>query len=173
MASFIPSFMARGTDMFRGALGNVTWGPVLTVSKAAVTSLFARIEDGTLIVIDEINDTTQVYGQKLPRDDGKTANGVNGKARKSHPGRAQLLIRKESFWVRLFLFADMGFAEAFMLGEVECSDLTAFFEVRNLFSSAISFILTRRLSAFYPQSQAIGKCYNLDIIRRCHNNWFS
>ena len=31
--------------------------------------------------------------------------------------------------MRLFLFADMGFAEAFMLGEVECADLTGFFEL--------------------------------------------
>jgi cyclopropane-fatty-acyl-phospholipid synthase len=33
----------------------------------------------------------------------------------------------------LFLFADMGFAESYMLGEFECSDLTSFFEVNIAF----------------------------------------
>ncbi|KAJ6440213.1 L-aminoadipate-semialdehyde dehydrogenase [Purpureocillium lavendulum] len=32
-------------------------------------------------------------------------------------------------WLRLFLFADIGFAEAYMLGDVECNDLTAFFRM--------------------------------------------
>lgn len=61
-------------------------------------------------------------------------NGSNGagKKRSVGGGRVVLNIRKETFWVRLFLFADMGFAEAYMLNEVECSDLTRFFEVRRL-----------------------------------------
>ncbi len=44
--------------------------------------------------------------------------------------RVELVVKKEAFWMRLFLFADMGFAEAYMLGDVECADLTAFFQVR-------------------------------------------
>jgi cyclopropane-fatty-acyl-phospholipid synthase len=43
--------------------------------------------------------------------------------------KVELVVKKEAFWVRLFLFADMGFAEAYMLGEVECEDLTSFFQV--------------------------------------------
>ena len=57
--------------------------------------------------------------------------GVNGSVHK-HAGqvsKVELVVKKETFWVRLFLFADMGFAEAFMLGEVECADLTSFFQV--------------------------------------------
>lgn len=58
-------------------------------------------------------------------------NGTNGVStgRKVGGGRVVLTVRKESFWVRLALFADMGFAEAYMLGEVKCNDLTGFFEV--------------------------------------------
>ena len=40
-----------------------------------------------------------------------------------------MTVKKEAFWVRMFLFADMGFAESYMLGEVECNNLTGFFEV--------------------------------------------
>jgi cyclopropane-fatty-acyl-phospholipid synthase len=45
--------IAHGTNLLPGALGSVSWPPVLCLSKAAITSLFARIEHGTLIVIDE------------------------------------------------------------------------------------------------------------------------
>jgi cyclopropane-fatty-acyl-phospholipid synthase len=45
--------------------------------------------------------------------------------------RVELVIKREAFWVRLLLFADMGFAESYMLGDFECSDLTGFFEVGN------------------------------------------
>lgn len=134
MSSYIPPFVsnpiAHGTDFLRNALGSMTWGPVLTLSKVAVTGLFERIELGTLVVIDEATGKAESYGQKVSKESRKLANGENGTAKKIHgPGKVELLVRKESFWVRVFLFADMGFAEAYMLGEIECADLTAFFEV--------------------------------------------
>lgn len=62
--------------------------------------------------------------------------------------QTELRIFKETFWVRALLFADMvrfvaqcrwetllmdpgrqGFAESFMLGEIACPDLVAFFQV--------------------------------------------
>ena len=43
--------------------------------------------------------------------------------------RVEIVVKNEAFWVRLFLFADMGFAEAYMLGDFECEDLTSFFQV--------------------------------------------
>lgn len=57
---------------------------------------------------------------------------MNGNGARKKAGRVEkvdLVVKKEAFWVRLFLFADMGFAEAYMLGEVECADLTGFFSV--------------------------------------------
>ena len=134
MSSYIPRFLSRpidsGTEMIRSALGNVSWGPALSVSKTAVTALFSRIEKGTLIIIDETNATTLSYGERVAKQSSKQANGVNGTRKSSHSDTVILTVRKESFWIRLFLFADMGFAEAYMLQEVECDDLTSFFEVR-------------------------------------------
>lgn len=127
MASYIAQ---RGGDLIRSTLGSVSWGPALSVSKAAVTSLFSRIENGTLIVIDETTGRTTSYGEKIAKENSKMTNGVNGTSKKrTGAGKVELVVRKEAFWVRLFLFADMGFAEAFMLGEVECADLTGFFQV--------------------------------------------
>ena len=129
--------LSHGTDLLRSTLGSISFGPALSVSKSAVTSLFSQIEVGTLIVTDLTTDTTRSYGQKIAKEHKKTSNGVNGvngvnggsHQRAGQVSKVELLVKKETFWVRLFLFADMGFAEAFMLGEVECLDLTAFFRV--------------------------------------------
>ena len=130
MASYLTQPLVRGGDLIRSTLGSVSWGPALSVSKAAVTSLFSRIENGTLVVIDETTGRTTSYGQTIAKEHSKMSNGVNGISKKRiGAGKVELVVRKETFWVRLFLFADMGFAESFMLGEVECADLTGFFQV--------------------------------------------
>ncbi|TVY65611.1 Tuberculostearic acid methyltransferase UfaA1 [Lachnellula suecica] len=133
MSSYFTQPLARGGDLIRSTLGSVSWGPALSVSKAAVTSLFSRIEKGTLVVIDETTGQTSSFGQKVAKEHSRTTNGVNGVngtlKKRSGAGKVELVVRKEAFWVRLFLFADMGFAEAYMLGEVECEDLTGFFQL--------------------------------------------
>jgi cyclopropane-fatty-acyl-phospholipid synthase len=65
------------------------------------------------------------------KDHSKLTNGVNGTC--THKkiggvGKVELVV-KETFCVRLFLFADIGLAEAYMLGEVECADLMGYFQV--------------------------------------------
>ncbi|RDW80832.1 hypothetical protein BP5796_05530 [Coleophoma crateriformis] len=154
MSSYLPTIvtqpLAKGSDLLRGALGSFSWGPALTVSKAAVVSLFERIESGTLVVVDETTGKTNSYGQKIAKEHSKLTNGVNG-TKKRTPGtsKIELFIKKEAFWVRLFLFADMGFAEAYMLGEVECADLTGFFElfIQNRDQLANATTLTSSIAA--------------------------
>ncbi|EGY20517.1 hypothetical protein VD0002_g7056 [Verticillium dahliae] len=117
----------RSTELVRGAVGSLTWGPALAVAKPAILSAFSTIEKGTLLLVDKPAETRTVFGQKL----GATKQIV----RETTPRRAdavprvELVVKSDAFWMRLFLFADMGFAEAFMLGEVECEDLTAFFQL--------------------------------------------
>ncbi|KAH8651028.1 cyclopropane-fatty-acyl-phospholipid synthase [Xylariales sp. PMI_506] len=134
MAPSLPSFVVRpftkSVDVARGALGSLTWGPALAVAKPAILSVFSKIEIGTLLLVDEPAGTRLVYGQKL----GSKATGdlVNGSypARKAGTiPRVEIVIKDEAFWMRLFLFGDMGFAESYMLGEFRCADLTAFFRL--------------------------------------------
>ncbi|KAG9238499.1 Mycolic acid cyclopropane synthetase-domain-containing protein [Amylocarpus encephaloides] len=131
MASYITHPLAYGSDLLRNALGNVTWGPALSISKATMASLFSRIETGTLIVDDQTpGGKKSAYGQRMEKGSSIHTNGVNGHSKKGGKiGAVEVVIHKEAFWVRLFLFADMGFAESYMLGEFECSDLTKFFEL--------------------------------------------
>ncbi|KAG8969398.1 hypothetical protein FRC03_003089 [Tulasnella sp. 419] len=46
--------------------------------------------------------------------------------------RAEIRVLKDSFWPRIVLMSDLGFAEAYMYGEVEvdCEDLIQLFKVR-------------------------------------------
>ncbi|KAK2624413.1 hypothetical protein QTJ16_006363 [Diplocarpon rosae] len=138
MPSYLPTTLTapitRGADLLRGALGGVSWGPALSVSKAAVTSLLANIKIGHLTICDETTGKTLTFGQKIAKEytkktNGTGANGVNGTRKSGGVRRVELVVKRETFWVRLFLFADMGFAEAYMLGDFECEDLTGFFEL--------------------------------------------
>lgn len=134
MTSFMPAVVSKplihGAERLRGAIANVSWGPLLFISKVAVTTLLSRIEVGQVVVENETTGETNTYGQKSAQENPKLVNGLHDAHTKS-PSllTGKLIVKKESFWVRLFLFGDMGFAEAFMLGDVECEDLTIFFEI--------------------------------------------
>ena len=150
MTSYLPTAvtqpLARGVDMLRGTLGGMSWGPALSVSKAAVTSLLNKIEIGQLVIVDETTGQTIIYGQKIAKEHSRKTNGVNGvngaTKRTGAVRKAELVVKREAFWVRLFLFADMGFAEAYMLGDFECDDLTSFFEVGRFFEQRCRHWLT-------------------------------
>ncbi len=131
LPSLVKRPLSRGTELVRGAVGGLTWGPVLAVAKPAILSAFSQIEVGTLLLVDEPAGTRLVYGQKLSSSSKYSdIPGMTNGVRKASPvPRVELAVKKEAFWIRLFMFADMGFAEAFMLGEIECADLTAFFQV--------------------------------------------
>ena len=43
--------------------------------------------------------------------------------------KAEIRVVNDSFWVRLCTMSDLGFAEAFMYGDVECDDLISLFQV--------------------------------------------
>ncbi|KAK3391112.1 cyclopropane-fatty-acyl-phospholipid synthase [Podospora didyma] len=115
----------RGTAYLRSKLGSLTWGPGLSVARPAIQSLFAAIEIGTLLLVDEPAGQRFVYGQNLET----LTNGVKGSRKATAIPRVELVVKSDAFWIRLFLFADMGFAESYMLGEVECADLTSFFQL--------------------------------------------
>lgn len=52
--------------------------------------------------------------------------------------KAELRVTNDVFWIRLFTMSDLGFAEAYMYGDVECDDLISVFEVK-LISSPLKY----------------------------------
>jgi cyclopropane-fatty-acyl-phospholipid synthase len=129
----------RGTAYLRSKLGCFGWGPALAVAKPAVLSLFSSVEVGSILLVDEPADQRYHFGQKHEKNsnwnvfdeatrqaDVACPTCVTRQSTAVPP--VELVVKSNSFWTRLFLFADMGFAEAYMLGEVECTDLTSFFK---------------------------------------------
>jgi cyclopropane-fatty-acyl-phospholipid synthase len=45
--------------------------------------------------------------------------------------KAELRVLNDAFWIRLCLMSDLGFAESYMYGDVECDDLVSLFNVIN------------------------------------------
>ncbi|KAI0134947.1 cyclopropane-fatty-acyl-phospholipid synthase [Daldinia grandis] len=133
MAPSIPSVIARpltrGADLVRRILGSLTWGPALAVAKPAVLSIFSKLETGTLLLVDEPAGTRMVYGQRLSSKGPKPVNAGTSLRKPDTIPWVEIRVKNDAFWMRLLLFADMGFAESYMLGEFECADLTAFFQL--------------------------------------------
>jgi hypothetical protein len=46
--------------------------------------------------------------------------------------KAELRVANDVFWIRLCVMGDLGFAEAYMYGDVECDDLVSLFHVKLL-----------------------------------------
>ncbi|MCJ1277571.1 hypothetical protein MMC21_005384 [Puttea exsequens] len=107
------ALVARTFDALRSYAGSLTWGPFVKLSRSTVLALLSRIQNGQLFVRD--------------CDGSVTICGERG-AKNGSP-RTELNVLNETFWVRVMLFADMGFAESFMLGEMDCPDLVAFFRL--------------------------------------------
>ncbi|KAL9127348.1 MAG: hypothetical protein Q9217_003762 [Psora testacea] len=100
-------------DSLRRYTGSFTWAPFVQISRSTVLGLLKRIEIEQLVVTD-CDGAVTICGHT----DGK-----------DQVPRTELKVLKEAFWVRVFLFADMGFSESFMLGEFSCPDLTSFFRL--------------------------------------------
>jgi cyclopropane-fatty-acyl-phospholipid synthase len=100
--------------------GSYAFPPLLSVSRSASLSL-KNIQIGSLSIHDTDGSLT-ICGspRKLDLQDEKSVYSIP---------HAELRVLNDLFWVRLLLFADMGFAESYMLGEVACPDITAFFKL--------------------------------------------
>ncbi|KAL9601062.1 MAG: hypothetical protein Q9219_002771 [cf. Caloplaca sp. 3 TL-2023] len=107
------AIFARPFDSAQSFLASFTWGPLVRLSRAAVIGLLSRVQIGHVNIVD-IDGSEVICGERW--------------AKKGVPS-VELRVLKEAFWVRLLLFADMGFAESFMLGEVACSELVSFFKI--------------------------------------------
>ncbi|KAF2753047.1 cyclopropane-fatty-acyl-phospholipid synthase [Pseudovirgaria hyperparasitica] len=111
MAVFTP--LLEGLNAIKGRAGSLTWGPFVHLARSAVLSILQRIEIGHL-EITESNGVKTVCGNLLVKHASPTVT---------------LQVHNEMFWIRVLLFADMGFAESYMLEEISCIDLTSFFKL--------------------------------------------
>ena len=85
------AIVSRSLDSLRQYVGSFTWAPFVQLSRSTVLGLLQRIELGQLVVTDYDGSVT-ICGHTNGRDEVP---------------RTQLKVLKETFWVRVLLFADM------------------------------------------------------------------
>ena len=104
-----------------GYAGSYVLPPMLALSRNTILGLLKNIQIGSLYVQDTDGSVT-ICGspRRAAVEDEKNVYTIP---------HAELRVLNDMFWIRLLLFADMGFAESYMLGEVDCPDITAFFQL--------------------------------------------
>jgi cyclopropane-fatty-acyl-phospholipid synthase len=118
LSGFLSRPLSQGTACFRNKIGGLAWYPGVAIARPTVLSHFATIEFGTLEIIDEPRGERLLFGST-----------DNPPMNSPAPPHAVLIITSPTFYLRLFLLADMGFAASYLLHEVRSPDLTAFFRL--------------------------------------------
>lgn len=159
-----------------------SWTPLVRISRAAVTSLFKRLQVGELEVrtregVWRFGDPTLV---RAKANNAPTHSaGVKPAPFGEKPTiRASMDVKNDAFWVRMFVGADLGFAEAFMCGDVETPDLGACFQVspprfahrarvaRVAHSLCIFFIRAPPPPDVHPQPRSRGRTFGRSTLVR-------
>ncbi|KAF8968978.1 CFS1-like protein [Flammula alnicola] len=135
-----------------------SWTPIARLAEAAVVALMQNITVGQLRVLTY----SHIYTFPIP-DPGTVSKNAN-------PGlKAELRVVNDAFWVRLCAMSDLGFAEAYMYGDVECDDLVSLFQIflenRENLSS-----LNSRLSYLFTLPQKITSYRFLNTISNSRSN---
>lgn len=94
------------------------WAPATRLCESAVVALMQRIAQGRLRVLTFSN----IYN--FPASSALIPYEAD-----SVKHKAELRVINDSFWIRLAAMGDLGFAEAYMYGDVECDDLVSLFHV--------------------------------------------
>ncbi|KAF9465836.1 S-adenosyl-L-methionine-dependent methyltransferase [Collybia nuda] len=130
------------------------WTPITRLAEAAVVALMEKITHGQLRVLTY----SHIYTFPIVPSNGA-----------GDDFKAELRVVNETFWVRLCAMSDLGFAEAYMYGDVECDDLVSLFHIfldnRENLSS-----LNSKLSYFFTLPQKITSYRFLNTIGNSRSN---
>ena len=91
---------------------------MLVGSSLIYLSWMQRITIGRLMIL--CSENTYIFPSE---------SSENGTQSGKHGYTAELRVVKDTFWVRIIAMGDLGFAEAYMYGDVECDDLISLFRV--------------------------------------------
>ncbi|TFK23398.1 S-adenosyl-L-methionine-dependent methyltransferase [Coprinopsis marcescibilis] len=134
------------------------WGPATWVARAAVLSVMKSIVVGKLTVRTD----SRVYTFPDPEDRDQLEHESSGP-------EAELRVVKDTFWIRLCLMGDLGFAEAYMYGEVQCDDLATLFRVFLANKERLSN-LDSKLSYLFTLPQKLTSYRFLNTISNSRSN---
>ncbi|CCA73014.1 related to cyclopropane-fatty-acyl-phospholipid synthase [Serendipita indica DSM 11827] len=118
-------------NSLRDAVIDTGFGPLAGLAEAAVVNHLNRMQHGQLVI--ETPSTTYTFPP--PSTDPSTNKHAHVHAR--------LRVVNPAFWIRLAFMSDLGFAEAYMYGDVECTTLPSLFLLFLLNKQALSSLNTR------------------------------
>ncbi|KAH9851815.1 cyclopropane-fatty-acyl-phospholipid synthase [Lenzites betulinus] len=110
MSAIVSSFVASSSAYIKA--------PLCVLAEKAATGLLREITNGSLTIYTP--DRTYCFGE-----DGAVHGELDTDASKAP--KAELTVRNPNFWLRLCAMGDLGFAEAYMYGEIDCDDLVKVF----------------------------------------------
>ena len=101
------------TDSLTSTVSSLTFGPVTSIARLAILAMMRHsIRYGRLRVLEneEVHDFPEGVGEDVSVS-------------------AEIRVKSPAFWLRLVTLGDLGFAEAYMAGDCEVSDLVEVFKV--------------------------------------------
>lgn len=116
--------MTALTESLFKLAGSRIWPHAVTWARKTVLTFLDNIQVGSLTIIDTDGRSIVCGDARATEGDGAKADLVSHNAH-----HAQVRVHDDRFWARIALFSDTGFAESFMLGEIQCRDLTSFFKI--------------------------------------------
>lgn len=100
------------TNRFTSTLTSLSYGPIVSTARAAILAMMNQsIKYGKLRILTDQGVYT------FPPD------------AKDDVEAAEIRVIRDTFWLRLVTLGDLGFAEAYMSGDCEVSDLVKVFQV--------------------------------------------
>src|ERR1700733_7571086 len=122
------------------------------VVKRIVLSQLHKLNYGTLVIHDT-DGSKHVFG--APAIDKTLSGAANGAVSASEQAPdVELHIYSSAVWTRILFANDIGFAEAYMLGEISCTDLASFFRLCIL-----------NVAAFAPRSTILSSLTSAVAVR--------
>lgn len=139
-SSAILSLTTRSMNLIKEAIVNTsTFSSIISLAKSTIISLMKNIEFGELKLITQSESIT--FGRsKIHLETEEEL-------------RSEIRVLNDAFWLRMFLLSDLGFAEAYMVGDIEVIGLDSLFKI---------FILNRsNLSELSIVTSSVFKTINL------------
>nr|CDI51771.1 related to cyclopropane-fatty-acyl-phospholipid synthase [Melanopsichium pennsylvanicum 4] len=112
--------------------------PTAAIARSSILSLFSKLTVGKLEVrlldgtVHRFGDPTLVKSKQHTHEDvpsSKVKSPYEHPSNSSTAPHAILIVKSDSFWTRMFFGADLGFAEAYMIGDVDTPDLGSVFDL--------------------------------------------
>ena len=126
---------------------NTGWSPLARLAEAAVVSYVQKSQSGPSRMPADIDRHDRLM-QRITKGHLRVLTfehiynfpAVSNDCNTALDLKSELRVINNVFWIRLCAMGDLGFAEAYMYGDVECDDLVSLFQVRGIHKPNTPFI---------------------------------